>query len=310
MERLGLGVDDADVAQPAPDLRLDLRLRRRPVRGSTAGRTRRSSRPRPASPSCRATPAAATTPTTRSATPTRTPRIELTTAILAALYQREHDGRRPGRSTCRWPRRCCSSTTTCTTSCGTATRTRTAIRNFGPGDYIVFGPADGDRRDHQRPSGRAGHVRPVPAGVRDPRARRRPALRRRRQSRWRNVAELRADPARRRAEIPDGRRSRRSAARNNSPSAACAAAATSPTPSGPPSAARWRGLRPRRRHDPHPQPAVALQRRRGRPAAAGRSTAARTTATCSPTLLGYDDATIDGLEADGVLSSRVPSSAV
>ena len=27
-------------------------------------------------------------------------------------------------------------------------------------------------------------------------------------------------------------------------------------------------------------------------------------------VLGYDDATIDGLEADGVLSSRVPSSAV
>ena len=43
-----------------------------------------------------------------------------------------------------------------------------------------------------------------------------------------------------------------------------------------------RGVRPRRRHDPHPQPAVALQRRRRRRARPGARTAARTTAPCSP----------------------------
>ena len=43
-----------------------------------------------------------------------------------------------------------------------------------------------------------------------------------------------------------------------------------------------RGVRPRRRHDPDPQRAVAVQRRRRRRHAASRSTAARTTAPCSP----------------------------
>ena len=41
-----------------------------------------------------------------------------------------------------------------------------------------------------------------------------------------------------------------------------------------------------------------------------RATAARTTAPCSPSLLGYDDATIDELEASGVLSSKPPTPSV
>ena len=73
MARLGLGAETLTARVPPPRSTPRSPATGRPGRGSTGGPTRRSSPPRPGSPSCRATPAAATTPTTRSATPTPTP---------------------------------------------------------------------------------------------------------------------------------------------------------------------------------------------------------------------------------------------
>ena len=256
----------ADVALPAADLRLDLRLRRHRAVGRPAGvrvgrrrrvrahqaagrRPRRRLRQRPAQPRRHLHRAGADDRGARRPVPARADRA------------------RASRSTCRWPRRCCSSTTTSTASCGTAPRTPAAIRNFGPGDYIVFRTGDDDPGDHQRAPGREGHVRPVPAGVRHPRAS--PTTRA-------SPTSPAASPTR--AELKqvllDGRPTdprladvrgplqRRRPGRRARPQR--------PRPRrlrlGRRAGRHRRGLRPRRRHDPHPQPAVALQRRRGRPA--------------------------------------------
>jgi crotonobetainyl-CoA:carnitine CoA-transferase CaiB-like acyl-CoA transferase len=69
--------------------------------------------------------------------------LELTTAVLAALYQREQTASRPdagSRSTCRWPRPCCSSTTTSTASCGTAPRTPPRSATSGPATTSCSAP--------------------------------------------------------------------------------------------------------------------------------------------------------------------------
>ena len=81
--------------------------------------------------------------------------MELTIAILAALYQRQHD-RAPARSsTSRWPRRCCSSTTTSTASCGTAPRTRRRSATSGPATTSCSRPptATASSSAGTRPSG-------------------------------------------------------------------------------------------------------------------------------------------------------------
>ena len=185
-----------------------------------------------------------------------------------------------------------------------------AIRNFGPGDYIVFRTGRRRPRDHQRAPGREGHVRPVPAGVRDPRGRRRPALRRRRQPQGATPPSSSRSCSRRRHEDPRladvrGALQRQRARRR----ARAAAAATSPSPTGPPSAARSAEVSDRgggtiRIPNPPWHFSDAEVGLRGGPKYRGEDNRA-----VLAEVLGYDDATIDGLEADGVLSSRVPSSA-
>ena len=126
MDRLGLGPDAMLARNPRLDLRVDLGLRRRPGRGSTGGPTRRSSMPRPGSPCRRATPGGGpTTPTIRTATPTCTPRWRSTIGHPRRAVPAGAHRARPVRSTCRWPRRCSTSTSTSTTSCGTAPTIRT-----------------------------------------------------------------------------------------------------------------------------------------------------------------------------------------
>ena len=82
------------------------------------------------------------TPTTRSATPTCTRRSRRRRPSSPRCTGASTPARDAG-STCRWPRRCCTSTSTSTTSSTTAT-TPGWIRSFGPGDYLVVTTANGD----------------------------------------------------------------------------------------------------------------------------------------------------------------------
>ena len=159
-----------------------------------------------------------------------------------------------------------------------------AIRNFGPGDYIVFETADGDsvivsghpaERGTFTASSRAFDVEHL---ADDPRfvdvA-----------SRKEHIAELRELLARGgRATIPDAATfEERCSATSLAVGRLRSARDLADSDWAHGARGDRRGVRPRRRHDPHPQPAVALQRRRRRRARRAEATAARTTAPCSPT---------------------------
>ena len=154
-----------------------------------------------------------------------------------------------------------------------------------------------------------GHVRPVPQGVRRPRARRRPALRRRAEPHRQRRRAARGPPRR-------GRRDPRLAdVRGAMPARVGLAVGRAAQRARPRRHRLGRASAGRSPRCPTaPAARSASPTRRGTSAtprsacAAAPSTAARTTATVLADVLGYDDATIDGLEADGVLSSRVPSS--
>ena len=233
--------------------------------------------------------------------------LELTTAILAALYQREQTG--AGQSIdVSMAETMLFVNDHINAELWDGPEDPQAIRNFGPGDYIVFQTADGDSVHRQRPPRRAGHVRryflrafDVEHLADDPRfadvA-----------SRKEHIDALRELLARGGREDPR-RGDVRGALQRQPPRRRPPAQRPRPRRLGLGRGARGdrRGVRPRRRHDPHPQPAVALQRRRGRRARRAAYRGEDNRAVLAD-VLGYDDATIDALEADGVLSSRVPSS--
>ena len=130
-------------AQPAADLRLDLRIRADRAVGAAAGvraggRSRgrdhrvAGRRPRWAAEQGSAQPCRRVH---RDRDGHRDPR--------RAVPARAHRAR-VRRSTCRWPRRCSTSTSICTTRCGRATTIRNWIRSFRPGDYLVLTVANGE----------------------------------------------------------------------------------------------------------------------------------------------------------------------
>ena len=246
---------------------------------TTGAPTPRSSVPRPASPRPRAMPAAAPTPTIRSATPTCT---------------------RPGGGDRRSSPRCTAASTAGAGAGSTSRWPQTMLYvNEHLHDQLYDGDDDPELdpqlRPRRLPRRRDGQRRPrddqrAPRRARDVRAVRR-------RLRARRPGDVGAVRHRRRPLANFAELRQRIAA---------AAAATSPTPrpGGAPGAARPRRrqgargararrvgvgrrppgdrlrLRPPRRDDPHPQPAVALRRRPGS-ITGSRATAARTTAPCS-----------------------------
>jgi crotonobetainyl-CoA:carnitine CoA-transferase CaiB-like acyl-CoA transferase len=234
--------------------------------------------------------------------------LELTTAILAALYQREHTGQ--GQSIdVSMAETMLFVNDHLNGELWDGPEDPAAIRNFGPGDYIVFELADGDHvivSGHPAEKGTFGlflRAFDVEAIADDPRfadvA-----------SRLANAAELRQvllDAARR---IPDwpafeegthalglavGRiRSGRDLADTEWASERGAIAEVSD-----------RGGGTIRIPNPPWHFGAAEVGLRG-----GAKYRGEDNRHVLTELLGYDDAAIDALEADGVLSSRVPSSAV
>ena len=191
--------------------------------------------------------------------------LELTTAVLAALYQREHTGR--GQSIdVSMAETMLFVNDHINGELWDGPEDPAAIRNFGPGDYIVFRTADGTNcivSGHPAEKGTFAQFLeafdcaeladdPRYADV---------------ASRITNATALKSDllaAARRIPDWPDfeARTTRLGLAVGRIRCGRDLAATDW---------ARDRGaiaevVRPRRRHDPHPQPAVALQRRRGRAA--------------------------------------------
>ena len=163
--------------------------------------------------------------------------LEVTTAVLAALYQRERDGRG------QW--------------IDVSMAETMLYVNEHLNDQLWDGAVDPQddpqlrpgrlprvrgrrrrQRHRQRAPGRAGHVRAVPAGLRRGAPRRRPSLRRRRRPSGQRRRAAVGAARRRRARSPTRRRSRSSSAPTSSPSACCAAPATSPSRTGPRSVGR------------------------------------------------------------------------
>ena len=210
------------------------------------------------------------------------------------------------RSTCRWPRRCSTSTNTCTTRCGTATTTRSWIRSFRPGDYLVLTVANGEslvvsaaippnaaRSTSSSPRWAGPTSSTIPASPTSPAGS--PTSTRS------STSSATSPPV-----CPTPTRSRRSSPHHQlavgqvrQPGELADDRVGGRTRRG------GRHRRPRRRLDPRAERPVAFQRRaRRRRRRRRRSTAARTTAPCSPTSSATTTRTLDDLEADGVLSSR------
>ena len=143
LDRIGLGYEVVAARNPRHRLRLDQRLRLDRAVG-------RAARLRPGG-RCRdghhqgagRSRAAGSTPTIRSATPTCTPRSR----PRRQSSPRCSTARGPGAaiaSRSRWRRRCCTSTSTPTTSCGTATSRRSGSAASNRPRYPVLAAANGE----------------------------------------------------------------------------------------------------------------------------------------------------------------------
>ena len=308
MKRLGLGAEELTRPLPAPDLRVDHRVRRHRAVGRPAGlrvghrrrgrdhqvagrRPRRRLRQRPAQPRRHVHRHGADDRHPRRALPAprdrRRPVIDVSMAETM-LFVNDHlndelwDGPEDPQ----------------------------AIRNFGPGDYIVF-----DARPTATTSSSAA-IRPSGARSRcSSRVRRRPTSPTTPASPTSPAARTTSTScasccSTRPRKIPDAPTFEEPAPRHK--------LAVGRLRSGRELAdSDWarrprcdrRGLRPRRRRR------SASPTRRGTSAAAevglqgGPKYRGEDNRAVLAEVLGYDDATIDALEADGVLSSRVPSAA-
>ena len=233
MQRLGLGVDELTARYPRLDLRLDLRLRRHRAVGRPAGlrvgrrrrvgahqaagrRPRRRLRQRPAEPRRHLHRARADDGRARRAVPARAARaagqsIDVSMAETMLFVNDHLNGE-------LWD----------------GPEDPAAIRNFGPGDYIVFRTADGTPVIISGHPAEKGTFAQFLRGVRHPRGRRRPALRRRRQPRrQRRRAQARSSSTAA-ARIPDWPTfEARSSGVGLAVGRVLSAAATSPSPTGP-----------------------------------------------------------------------------
>ena len=235
-----------------------------PGRGSTAARTPRSSAPRPGMTKSQGDARGgsyANDPHSHADVYTSSRRAPRSSPRSSSA----HDRIAASGSTSRWHRRCCTSTSTCTTTCGTA-RSTTADPQLRTRRLHR-----GDRRQ-RRPSSSAA-IRPSAArstvrrsALDSDRPDRRRPLRRRPQPAW----PLRRAPRRPLMRRPHDPRRRRVRAPVREAPAGGRGAALGPRALrhglGPGARGRRRGERPRRRDDPRPERAVAVQRRRRRAA--------------------------------------------